>query len=83
MEVFGLMFVVSFIALLTTLVVLHIRKSMDKGKGDFIKTTVEKPKNHLTYGKSPVDDIYEAIKEHDRLSKRVCVKPDPFITEIS
>lgn len=39
MEVFGLMFVVSFVALLTTLVVLHIRKSMNKGKGDFVKET--------------------------------------------
>lgn len=39
MEVFGLMFIVSFMALLVTLVVLHIRKSMNKGKDDFVKET--------------------------------------------
>lgn len=45
MEVFGLMFVISFIALLATLVILYIRKSMNKGTGDFgkeIETLVEK-----------------------------------------
>lgn len=45
MEVFGLMFVVSFIALLATLVVLHIRKKLDKSKGivgNEIEALVEK-----------------------------------------
>lgn len=45
MEVFGLMFAVSFVALLTTLVVLHIRKKLDKSKdvaGKEIETLVEK-----------------------------------------
>lgn len=35
MDVFALLFILSFIALLVTLVVMSIRKSMNKGKGDF------------------------------------------------
>ena len=47
MDVFLLFFIVSFLALVITLAVIHIRKSMDKGKGDYsvkeeVKTIVEK-----------------------------------------
>lgn len=47
MDVFALLFIVSFLALLVTLVVMHIRKCIDKGKGDVsvkeeVKTVVEK-----------------------------------------
>lgn len=46
MDVFLLFFIVSFLALVITLAVMHIRKSMDKGKGDYsvkeeVKTVVE------------------------------------------
>ena len=46
MDVFALLFVVSFLVLIFTLIVMHIRKSMDKGKGDYsvkeeVKTIVE------------------------------------------
>lgn len=34
MYVFALLFIVSFLALVTTLAVMHIRKCMNKGKGD-------------------------------------------------
>ena len=34
MDVFALLFVVSFLALVITLVVMHIRKCMNKGRGD-------------------------------------------------
>ena len=33
MDVFALLFIVSFLALVITLVVMHIRKCMNKGKG--------------------------------------------------
>lgn len=47
MDVFALLFIVSFLALLVTLVVMHIRKYMNKGKGgttakEEVKTIVEK-----------------------------------------
>lgn len=47
MDVFALFFIVSFIALVITLAVMHIRKCMNKGKGDVtskeeVKTIVEK-----------------------------------------
>ena len=47
MDVFALLFIVSFLALLVTLTVMHIRKGMNKGKGDTtakeeVKTIVEK-----------------------------------------
>ena len=47
MDVFALLFIVSFLALLVTLAVMHIRKCMNKGKGDVVvkedvKTVVEK-----------------------------------------
>lgn len=47
MDVFVLLFVVSFLALIFTLAVMHIRKCMNKGKGDTtvkeeVKTIVEK-----------------------------------------
>ncbi len=46
MDVFALLFIVSFLALILTLVVMHIRKCMNKGKGDItvkekVKTVVE------------------------------------------
>ena len=46
MDVFALLFIVSFLALIFTLVVMSIRKYMDKGKGDYsvkeeVKTIVE------------------------------------------
>ena len=46
MDVFALLFIVSFLALVITLVVMHIRKGMNKGKGDIVakekvKTVVE------------------------------------------
>lgn len=46
MDVFVLLFVVSFLAVVITLVVMHIRKCMNKGKGDItakekVKTIVE------------------------------------------
>ena len=46
MDVFALLFIASFIALVITLAVMHIRKCMNKGKGDAvveenIKTIVE------------------------------------------
>ena len=34
MDVFALLFIVSFLALILTLAVMHIRKCMNKGKGD-------------------------------------------------
>ena len=47
MDVFVLLFVVSFLVLIFTLAVMHIRKCMNKGKGDItakeeVKTIVEK-----------------------------------------
>ena len=47
MDVFVLLFVVSFLAVVITLAVMHIRKCMNKGKGDVtakeeVKTIVEK-----------------------------------------
>ena len=47
MDVFVLLFVVSFFAVVITLAVMHIRKYMNKGKGDTtakeeVKTIVEK-----------------------------------------
>ena len=47
MDVFALLFIVSFLALVITLAVMHIRKCMNKGKGDTtakekVKTVVEK-----------------------------------------
>ena len=47
MDVFALLFIVSFLALVITLAVMHIRKCMNKGKGDItvkeeVKTIVEK-----------------------------------------
>jgi hypothetical protein len=46
MDVFVLLFVVSFLALIFTLAVMHIRKCMNKGKGDItanekVKTVFE------------------------------------------
>lgn len=46
MDVFALLFIVSFLALVITLVVMHIRKAMNKGNGDIaakeeVKTIVE------------------------------------------
>ena len=47
MDVFALLFIVSFLTLVITLAVMHIRKGMNKGKGDTtakeeVKTIVEK-----------------------------------------
>ena len=47
MDVFVLLFIVSFLALIFTLVVMHIRKCINKGKGgvsvnEEVKTIVEK-----------------------------------------
>ena len=47
MDVFVLLFIVSFLALILTLAVMYIRKGMSKGKGDTtakeeVKTIVEK-----------------------------------------
>ena len=47
MDVFASLFVVSFLALVITLAVMHIRKGMNKGKGDVVvkeevKVIVEK-----------------------------------------
>ena len=47
MDVFALLFIVSFLVLVITLVVMHIRKCMNKGKGDTtakekVRTLVEK-----------------------------------------
>ena len=42
MDVFALLFIVSFLVLIFTLAVMHIRKCMNKGKGDV--TTKEKVK---------------------------------------
>ena len=42
MDVFALLFIVSFLALVITLAVMHIRKCMNKGKGDI--TAKEKVK---------------------------------------
>ena len=46
MDVFALLFIVSFLALILTLAVMHIRKCMNKDKGDItvkeeVKTVVE------------------------------------------
>jgi len=57
MDVFALLFIVSFLALIFTLVVMHIRKCIDKGKGDAVVKEV-KP-----LGKSPTADVYEAISQ--------------------
>ena len=43
MDVFALLFIVSFLALLFALVVMHIRKCMDKGKGDIVAKEEVKP----------------------------------------
>ena len=47
MDVFALLFIISFLVLVITLAVMHIRKGMNKGKGDItakekVKTVVEK-----------------------------------------
>ena len=47
MDVFALLFIVSFLALILTLAVMHIRKCMNRGKGDItskedVKTIFEK-----------------------------------------
>ena len=47
MDIFALLFIVSFLALVITLAVMYIRKCMNKGKGDTtakeeVKTIVEK-----------------------------------------
>ena len=47
MDVFALLFIVLFLVLILSLAVMNIRKSMDKGKGDYsvkeeVKTIVEK-----------------------------------------
>ena len=47
MDVFALLFIVSFLVLFVTLAVMHIRKCMNKGKGDVVvkkdvNTVVEK-----------------------------------------
>ena len=47
MDVFALLFIVSFLVLIFTLVVMHIRKCMNNGKGDItakekVRTLVEK-----------------------------------------
>ena len=47
MDVFALLFIVSFLALVVTLAIMYIRKGMSKGKGDTtakeeVKTIVEK-----------------------------------------
>ena len=47
MDVFALLFIVSFLALVITLAVMYIRKGMSKGKGNItvneeVKTIVEK-----------------------------------------
>ena len=47
MDVFALLFIVSFLAVVITLAVMHIRKCMNKGKGvttakEEVKTIVEK-----------------------------------------
>ena len=47
MDVFVLLFIVSFLALIFTLAVMHIRKCMNRGKGDItskedVKTIFEK-----------------------------------------
>lgn len=57
MAVFALLFIVSFLALIFTLVVMYIRKGMNKGKGDVV---VEKVK---LLGRSPTADVYEAISQ--------------------
>lgn len=46
MDVFALLFIVSFLALIFTMTVMYIRKCMNKGKGDItakekVKTVVE------------------------------------------
>ena len=43
MDVFALLFIVSFLALILTLAVMHIRKCMDKGKGDVVVKEEVKP----------------------------------------
>ena len=47
MDIFALLFIVSFLVLIFTLVVMHIRKCMNKGNGDIaakeeVETIVEK-----------------------------------------
>ena len=47
MDVFALLFIVLFLVLILSLAVMHIRKGMNKGKGDItakekVKTVVEK-----------------------------------------
>lgn len=46
MDVFALLFILSFIALIVTLVVMSIRKRINKGKGDF-KEEVDESKKEL------------------------------------
>jgi len=43
MDVFVLLFVVSFLALIITLAVMHIRKCMNNGKGDVVVKEEVKP----------------------------------------
>ena len=56
-DIFALLFIVSFLALLVTLAVMHIRKCMNKGKGDVVVKKV-KP-----LGKTPTADVYETISQ--------------------
>ena len=56
MDVFALLFILSFIALIVTLVVMSVRKRINEGKGDF-KEEVEESK------KEPINDITTKWKE--------------------
>ena len=55
MDVFALLFIVSFLALILTLAVMHIRKCMNKGNGAVV-VKVDKPVEY-------VPDIQEKWKE--------------------
>ena len=55
MDVFALLFIASFIALVITLAVMYIRKCMNKGKGDVVVKEEVKPIVEICYFKTVSD----------------------------
>ena len=69
MDVFALLFIVSFLALVATLVVMHIRKNTRLHKQSWKDRTMpyvfgdSTTKSAKPWGKSPTEDAYEAISQ--------------------
>ena len=62
MDVFALLFIVSFLALILSLAVMYIRKCMGKGKGDVVVKEEVKPIVENCYFKT-VSDVATKWKE--------------------